>query len=98
MILYQGTWRDDWNGSKVEIKYLHDKFLKCTWKDWESDSRSILEADIWELKWTNQPTTKGYYCNRTITWNNGRKWDACTKVEPPSGNKKTSFPFYTFLH
>ena len=86
MMIYQGTWRDDQNGTKIEIKHLHDNFLKCTWKDWGSDSRNILEAGTWELKWTSQPTTKGFYGNRSIAWNNGRIWHACTKDEHPQGN------------
>ena len=83
MMIYQGTWRDGCNGTKVEIKHLHDSFLICKWKNWESDSRNILEADNWEIKWTSQPSIKGYYNNSVITWNNGRKWYACTKNKDP---------------
>ena len=91
MMIYQGTWRDDRNESKAEIKYLHKNFLICKWKDWESDCRNILEANTWTLTWTSQPSVRGYYNNKTITWNNGRKWHACPKVEAPGNNNTLNF-------
>ena len=86
MMIYHGTWNHEWNDSNADIRYLHDNLLECKWKNWESDSRNILEADKLTLKWHSEPSIEGRYSNGTIVWNNGNRWNSCRK-DKAAGNR-----------